>query len=187
MKDIKGFEGLYAITEDGQIWSNKRKTPHLHSNRHGGKRIQGFITVGGYFIKNTLGRRGYLVVNLQKNGKGYTRYIHRLIAIAYMPLIRGKNYINHKNGIKTDNSIENLEWCTDKENSIHAWNTGLVHSHEGIKGAKNHKAKLTDEQVLKIRRLRKEGKTLHYIGIQFNISFRTVWDITTYRHWKHVV
>lgn len=69
---------------------------------------------------------GYSVVTLIKNGVVARKFVHRLIAIHFIPNPENKPFINHKNGIRNDNRIENLEWCTAQENSMHAIKTGLA-------------------------------------------------------------
>ena len=91
--DIKGFEN-YQITEDGRVWNKKREKWLTQ------------VIVGGY-----------KKVQLWNNGKGKQVSIHRLIADAFIPNPDNKPCIDHINTIKTDNRIENLRWCTHKENS----------------------------------------------------------------------
>lgn len=69
---------------------------------------------------------GYLQVSLWNNGKGKSFPVHRLIALSFLPTINNKYYVNHKNGIKTDNRVENLEWCSPSENNYHAVHLKLV-------------------------------------------------------------
>jgi hypothetical protein len=76
-------------------------------------------------LKPGLDTKGYKQVNLSKNGKVYTCRVHRLVAKTFIPNTDNKPCINHINGIRTDNRIDNLEWCTKSENAIHAYNTGL--------------------------------------------------------------
>lgn len=99
MKDVKGYEGLYAVTEDGRVWSHKR---------------QMFLTP----IK--INKSGYIKVNLSKDGKPSTKYIHRLVAEAYIPNEEGLPYIDHINRNRADNRIENLRWVTASQNSRNA-------------------------------------------------------------------
>ena len=94
MKDIKGYEGLYAITSCGKVWSYRAQK----------------------FLKPVDNRFGYLKVGLWKEEKTESRFIHRLVAEAYIPNPENKTDVNHKNEIKTDNYVNNLEWTTHKEN-----------------------------------------------------------------------
>jgi hypothetical protein len=75
----------------------------------------------GKILKPALSNSGYYFLNIKN--KGY--FIHRAIAFAFIPLVEGKNFVNHKNGIKTDLTISNMEWNTKSENNQHAYDTGL--------------------------------------------------------------
>lgn len=79
----------------------------------------------GKMLDLRFNRNGYVIVSLHINGKCCTRLVHRLVALAFIPKIYGKPDVNHKNGDKLDNSIDNLEWCTKLENIEHAQRTGL--------------------------------------------------------------
>ena len=95
MKDIKGYEGLYAITPEGEVWSYKRKK----------------------FLVLIADKKGYLRVNLCKDGKVKHYRIHRLVAEAYIPNPDNLPQVNHKDENKANNCIQNLEWCDAKYNS----------------------------------------------------------------------
>ena len=93
--DIPGYEGLYSITKDGQVWSHKR---------------QRFLT--------PYGRPGdYKTVSLQKDGKGKCLYIHRLVALTYVPNPNNYTEVNHIDEDKDHNWWTNLEWCDRKYNN----------------------------------------------------------------------
>lgn len=113
MKDIPGYEGRYAATEDGRIWSYKK--------------IQCWGTRKDHFLKGWTSSKGYLRATLlDDKGRRKGWYVHRLILMTYIPNPNNWPSINHKNGIKKDNSVQNLEWCTIEENSRHAYATGLA-------------------------------------------------------------
>lgn len=92
---------------------------------------------------------GYLRIQLWDHGKCQYVGIHRLIAEAFIPNPENKPFINHKNGNKQDNRVENLEWCTQQENIVHAWKTGLSKSHM------NH-----PKQSAKVLQFSYDGQTL---------------------------
>jgi len=106
-KAVPGYKGLYEVSELGQVRTKPKP------GRMRGEIISPFL------------RRGYLWVELWKNGKEQVYTLHRITALAFMKEDKDRPYINHKNGIKYDNRLENLEWCTTHENNLHARNVGL--------------------------------------------------------------
>lgn len=84
--------------------------------------------------------RGYLCIDLYKDGKRTTRKVHRLVAEAFLPNDNKKAQVNHKDGNKLNNNVSNLEWVTSKENVMHSWNAGLSRPSYGMKGKKNPNA-----------------------------------------------
>lgn len=98
MKDIVGYEGLYAITKDGQVWSYRRNI----------------------FLRPTT-RKGYLAVYLSRNGKGKTFYIHRLVALAYVPNPDNLETVDHIDGNKMNNNVDNLQWLSRINNIKKYW------------------------------------------------------------------
>lgn len=118
-KDIRGLEGYYKISNLGRVKSLDR----VSNNR----------TYKGKVLKTKPGTHGYVQLNLCKDNIRYRLSIHRLVAEHFVSKIKGKEEVNHKNGIKHDNRSENLEWVSRIENLNHAVLTGLTN----IKG-KNH-------------------------------------------------
>lgn len=106
-KDVNGYEGLYKVSNIGNILS-------LKFNR--GKKEK--------LLAKTLNQWGYYFVCLTKNEKKDTSSIHRLVAEAFIPNPENKNTINHKDGNKINNHVSNLEWCTISENLKHSFKTG---------------------------------------------------------------
>ena len=89
MKDIEGFEGFYAVTDEGQVWSYKKQI----------------------YLRPQIVGCGYCQVCLYKNGEKHRDYVHRLVAAAFLPNPSGYKEVNHKDEDKTNNRLENLEWC----------------------------------------------------------------------------
>ena len=105
-KDVVGFEGFYKVSNEGNVYSVGRK------HAQGVKR-------GGRILKPSYDKDGYLRVNLCKNGKQKTRFIHRLVAGAFVPNPNGYSEINHRDENKVNNYANNLEWCTREHNVNH--------------------------------------------------------------------
>ena len=112
---IKGFNNIYKINREGTVV--RKETIH--------KRLNHLVRVLGKVMKPLDNGKGYLRIKLTKDTKSKRYMLHRLIAETFIPNPFSKKYINHINGIKSDNRIENLEWCTQSENCKHAWKTGL--------------------------------------------------------------
>lgn len=111
IKEIEGYEGLYFVDTLGNVIAFPK-----------GKRSCGgdmYIT-----LKQQI-KKGYANVNLYKNGKMSTQRVHRLVARAFIENPNNYSVVNHKNGIKLDNRVENLEWTTKKENTRHAFENDL--------------------------------------------------------------
>lgn len=105
-RDIVGYEGIYQISNLGNVKSFKRVSK-------------------GELLKPVY-RKGYATVTLSKNGISKIHSIHRLIATAFIPNPDNLPIINHIDGNKTNNDLSNLEWCTQLENMRHAFKTGLI-------------------------------------------------------------
>ena len=135
-KDIKGYEGLYQISNYGII----RSLDRLRNNGISGKYIQKGRIMEPFIT------RGYYQVVLRKDGKYKHHNVHRLVAINFIDNKENKPQVNHINGNKLDNTVENLEWCTQSENQIHAYKKGLQ---KPIYGKKNRLSKSIKQYNLK--------------------------------------
>ena len=132
---------------------------------------------------------GYQWIRLGKNGKN--KSVHRIVALTFLPKIEGKDFVNHKDSNRSNNNVENLEWCTKSENSIHGikygnLKQGFKKKHKDSVGSKNTMSKLTESDIKKIRSLREKGLTLQKISDIFNVSLATIGYIIQGKTWKHV-
>lgn len=173
-KDVKGYEGVYQVSNLGNVKSLDREV----NSRYGGKR-----KVEGVLLKFLPDKDNYSRVNLKKNQKGKTILVHRLVAAAFIDNKENKPQVNHINGIKNDNNVENIEWVTLSENRRHAYDTGLQN---GInrRGEKNNFSKMTKKQVLEIRSTYKKGVvTYKELSAKFNISSGCIGSIIRKKSW----
>jgi len=174
---IKPFNKYYKISNKGDIKSLDRYCYHP-SNK-----VNHFYK--GKPLKSKIDKYGYKTISLHANGISKHFCISRLVALAFIPNPKNKPQINHKNGVKTDNKVINLEWATPSENMKHAYRC-LGRTSPFKKGEKHINAKLTNKQVLQIRKLHKQGLKQQVIADRFNIRQDHVSRIVNKIDWHHV-
>jgi hypothetical protein len=159
-KDVIGLEGVYQISSTGRLRNNKTKV----------------------LLQPSYSRKGYVVYTTIQKGFRKTLAAHRLVAYSFIPNPEGKEQINHINGIKSDNRVENLEWATAKENMRHASSTGLLNN-MGEAG----RSKLTNIDVLDIRSVYIKGEiSMKEIASHYNVSISSIYNILSRKKWKHI-
>lgn len=169
-KKVDGYNGDYEVSNLGRIKSNRA---NYVINK-------GYVNKEGYIMKASDNGKGYKIIFL--SGKGYRdrRYVHRLVAFHFLhdSYFEGAE-VNHKDGDKNNNHVENLEWVTPKGNKIHARKNGLIN----LKGP----SKLTDLQVLAIKRLY-NNKLLSSgeIMILFGVDRHTVLNIASGKTFSYI-
>jgi len=165
---INGYENLYEISNLGNVKSLAKQ--------------KGFVFTKDKVFKLTPTSLGYLRVGLRdKNGNKKCFLVHRLVAIHFIgnpPINRPQ--VNHKNGIKTDNSVINLEWCNVSENILHAFKNKLKNP---IRGEKSNLSKLTAKEVLEIRAIYPIIKSYKRLSIMYSMSFGAIRSIIKYKSW----
>lgn len=132
-------------------------------------------------ILNPITSKGYKRIMLYPDRKMF--FIHKLVMEAFNGTIPGDKQVNHKNGKKNDNRLSNLEYCTAKENTVHAHKTGLVDN----KGSKNNLAKLKESDVKKIRKeYGKKGVTYKSLAKKYKVVPSNIRFIVKKLTWKHI-
>lgn len=116
-KDIDGYNGKYQVSSNGRV----RNTGYQITKKNGSP-----YTVRRRIMKLVVSGAGYLAVTLSDSGIYKRKYVHRLVASAFIPNPHFKKEVNHINGIKSDNRVENLEWASPSENIAHAYKSGLI-------------------------------------------------------------
>jgi len=133
-KDVVGYEGIYQVSDIGNVRSLDRVLPH---DRNGNKRF-----VNGKSINKYICSSGYYVVSMGNSKNHIKRYCHKLVLEAFTPNPENKLQGNHIDGIKSNNKLSNLEWVTPKENIAHAFRIGLARGGSfGKFGEKHHRSK----------------------------------------------
>jgi hypothetical protein len=116
-RDVKGWEGLYQVSDHGRI----RSLDHTVKTKTGKDML-----VRGVIKKPSRDVDGYAVVSLQHKHHKKSYSVHRLVAQAFIPNPENKPEVNHINAVKDDNAVSNLEWVTGEENNQHAMDNGLM-------------------------------------------------------------
>lgn len=156
-----GFEGKYEVSNLGRVRSLDRTVNGPNGCRR---------PVPGKVLK-PVNVNGYLKIALpSKNVANRGQRVQWLVAAAFIGPRPAGLFVNHKNGIKTDNRLENLEYCTPQENTLHAVRTGLMNN----RGEKNGMAKFTDEQRRRICELVDSGLSWSAAGREFGASSSAV-------------
>jgi hypothetical protein len=159
-KDVPNYEGHYQVSNLGRVKSLKSGKDKILKPKGNG--------------------RGYLQVGLRKEGERKFFLIHRLVMLLFVG--ESDLEVNHKNGIKADNRLENLEYCTRSENMTHAYSIGLK---KVLKGEKNYASKLTEIEV-KMIKYEHKNMTQKEIANIYGVTDSMVGYIRSGKNWKHI-
>lgn len=183
-KDIDGFEGTYQVSNYGRVKSLDRIVEQPNPQGTGvSRRI-----LKGQIIKPKLTQFGYLEQRLFNRHTGQSKSIrvHQLVARAFISNPENKPQINHIDGEKANNRVENLEWCTAKENIVHANKNGLTTFHFG---ENHHNTKITADDVRYIRtnhKYRDKEFSADALGRKFKVCTQTILNIVNRKVWDTV-
>lgn len=174
LRPIKDFPGFW-VSDDGIIY--KDNWNHTKERRA---------------LKSFNDRDGYPRVRLIKNNKKFVKTVHRLVATAFIANPDNKPQVNHINGAKSDNRVENLEWATAQENVIHSYKVlnktmsecGKKLASARFAGKKNPKAKIDNQTAEKIRQDKATGMYYKDICQKYGISCAQMYQICAGKYWK---
>lgn len=164
MKAIPNYKGYY-ITTDGDVYSTKKsKLPvKMKSN----------IDTSNY----------YRITLITKPNEAKTLLVHRLVAITYIPNPDNLPQVNHKDGNKLNNNVDNLEWVTAGDNQRHAYDTGL----KSVSGESNPRSILKEDQVLLIYNQLKEGRRVIDIAKEYGATTGMIGSIKDRTNWNYLL
>lgn len=177
---MEPHENLSLKNSENEIWvSLLRFKPKYQISSIGRLKVIKFRHRPTIIKKLSISNDGYIYTLLSINNKRKVERIHRLVAEAFIPNPENKPFINHKNGIKWDNRIENLEWCTHQENINHAVENGLIIKHYG----KESGSILNEKQALEIFN---SDKTITKLSKEYKVCEATISMIKTGKSWGWV-
>lgn len=148
MKKIEGFE-QYLISDTGEVYRNNRR------------------------LSPSITNSGYKRISLHKNNKSKSFTIHRLVALHYILNPNNLEFVNHKDGDKLNNNVNNLEWCSNSDNLKHAYVLGL----KSAKGMKNGRARFSDEVIQNIKNDFENGVSRRTLSRLYQVSYSHIVSI----------
>ena len=169
-KPVLNYEDLYLISNLGNIKSLDRKTTHQ------GRWIKTTTFFQGKPLRVAKTKGGYCYVSLSKDGKGKKHLLHRLVLQSFIG--NNENQVNHKDGNKQNNNLENLEYCTAQENLLHC--TKILKKKIG---SLNGHAKLKESDILKIK---SDTRTLKEIAKDYGVTLQAIHHVKKGKNWTHV-
>jgi hypothetical protein len=172
-KDVEGYDGIYQVSNKGNIRSLKRYIYHKNGAKH---------IIEGQLLIPYITKKGYRQIKLWKNNNGIGFKCSRLVAKAFIPNPLNLPEVNHLNASKVDNRVENLEWCTRSHNIKHSF----IHGTRKCYGEHHSQSILTDSDVYYIREM-KDQKSINEFAKMFRVHKATIWSILNNKNWKHLL
>jgi len=179
-RDVVGWFGFYQVSSAGEVRSLTRIVKRSDGSTQQFQRR---------LIRPMLNSKGYLAVRLSAPGRRLVVPVHRLVASAFIENSNRLPEVNHLDGIKTNNTVTNLEWTDPRGNRKHAWDTGLrrrehlpIHRGEAV-----GTAKLTAEAVQSMRVAHAGGRSLRQLARDYGVDRATVTRAVRGKAWAHVL
>ena len=180
-KDINDYEGLYQVSNFGNV----RSLDRIVNNPNGVSYMR-----KGKLCVQSKSNLGYMTVGFTVNNIKVNKYVHRLVAEAFISNMNDYPQVNHIDCDKTNNRMYNLEWCTNSQNHIHASKNGLnkLHLHRvAYSGEENGRSLLTKEQVLEIKQKYIPYKySAKKLSKEYNVSESCITHILNKTSWKEI-
>jgi len=169
-RDVQGYKGRYRVSSFGRvfkIWSHKR---------------------GGGIMKGYIKPSGYRTVHItDQHGRSRTEYVHRLVAAAFCLRHEKATCVNHKDFTPGHDNVSNLEWVTPAENLRYSRQAGRMQVVPGSRaGELNRNVKLSNKNVIEIKRELATGKIMRELAMRFNVTIGTIAHIKHNRLWRHL-
>jgi|14_taG_2_1085336.scaffolds.fasta_scaffold110897_2 hypothetical protein len=133
-KPISEYNGYYEVSNKGRVRSVTRQIERTNPRNNDLKTL---YTYKGKLIPFWITKKGYCRCTLNINGKKSNHLVHRLVTNEFIENTENKKQVNHINCVKTDNRVENLEWCTNYENYIHGARNGKQDTQHKLGGIRN--------------------------------------------------
>ena len=169
---VPGFEGLYEVSSHGRV---QKIAPWCDGVNHYATRL----------LPVDRTRSGHLRVQLCTNGRKKRTSVHQLVMLAFVRPPEIGEVVNHKDGDPARKRAENLEYTTERGNTLHA--RDVLGRKFGLKGTQHSHAKFTDADSITIRHERKRGATLKALADHYQVSQSTISQIARHRIWQHTI
>ncbi|PCK81228.1 HNH endonuclease signature motif containing protein [Rhizobium sophoriradicis] len=176
--EVKGFS--FSVCDDGTIVRPRRETSYEVVRRGKHQKVEAVFAERR--LSPCKNRVGYLEVATRGDGRPHKFAVHRLVAQAFAPGYSPDLHVNHINGDKTDNRVENLEWVTKGENTKHAWRNNLI----PLVGESHPGSKLTNKRVSYIKKLLQTGVSASSAAVVAGVSVRMICKIRDGKAWSHI-
>lgn len=175
-KSVVGFEGLYEVSSCGVV----RSVPRIINYADGRK-----YTYPSKVLSHNINKTNSAhLVHLYKNSKRTAKTVHRLVMEAHCPNTDySKAEINHKDGNRNNNTVDNLEWCSRLENMQHGFSTGLINN----TGSNHGNSIYNEAQIAHVKRLLNSGLSASHVAILSGVKKGTVEQVRQGKQWKHVI